>query len=114
MYGISVIDGAFEVLRGADSIEPRTYLDADAVSALKGFTDRYNRLLASASYPAAGLLAPYCATQAKRFRCTSPWDLRSAFARLEKPSHPLKIQPESGAGIMPSTNAISYRSIPLM
>jgi hypothetical protein len=57
MYGILAIDGAFEVLCGSDAIGPRSYLDADTVSALKGFTDRYNRLLASASYPAAGLLA---------------------------------------------------------
>ena len=56
MDGIIAIDGAFELLCDGCA-SGRRRLDADAVGALNSFTDRYNVLLASASYPAAGLLA---------------------------------------------------------
>jgi CHAT domain-containing protein/tetratricopeptide (TPR) repeat protein len=55
MWGILAVDGGFEVIGGETAIGRRRHLDESAVAALKGFSDRYARLL-DASQPAAGLL----------------------------------------------------------
>jgi hypothetical protein len=55
MQGIFVIDGGFDLLCGETAIGRRRHLDESAVAALKGFSDRYARLVSS-SHLAAGFL----------------------------------------------------------
>ena len=56
MQGFLAIDGGFALQLGNGTVYSRRLLDASAVAALKGFTDRYSQLL-NASSPEADLLA---------------------------------------------------------